>query len=353
IDEYDTPINHAYLTLHRNTTAFDKVLGLFRQFFGEVFKTNPYLAKGFITGILRIAKANIFSDLNNVREYTLLDEEFAASYGFTQAEVDTLLAQVPTQTPAAEIKAWYNGYTLGGEVIYNPWSIMCCLSRKGKLAPYWIDSGGTSLVDSKLLADEMQVDLQKLVAKDVIESPIITQISFDDLKKRSGLLSLLLFSGYLNPVQRLGNAFNAVYHLSIPNQEVQCVYEMRVLEWVSKQLAIDTDRYFSFAHLLAEGKIDAFKDALQQYLHNATSFHQTGEKSVELFYSGFMLGLLSILSTYYSIYSEQEGLKGRSDALLVPKPNHGTEALVLEYKVSPKADQLAAVAERGVSQILQ
>ena len=170
IDEYDAPINDAYLEFKNNPGEFSKVLKLFRGLFGAALKSNPYLARGLITGILRIAKANILSDLNNLREYTLFDKRFASSYGFTEQEVDELLAQVPIVTDWAAIQHWYNGYTFGEEVIYNPWSIMCCLSNEGALDYYWLDSGGTHLVDLALLSDEIQEDLQTLVVGGVYGS---------------------------------------------------------------------------------------------------------------------------------------------------------------------------------------
>ncbi len=164
IDEYDTPINSPYLEFGDKSKDFEDVLKIFRDMFGSALKTNPYLEKGVITGILRVAKANLFSDLNNVREYSLLDEDFSKFYGFTQTEVDDLLTKVPTTTSPEEIKNWYNGYTFGGEIIYNPWSIMQCLASKGKLDHYWLDSGGTSLIDKALLANEMQEDMQQLAS---------------------------------------------------------------------------------------------------------------------------------------------------------------------------------------------
>ncbi len=183
IDEYDTPINSAYIEFGNKPKEFENVLKIFRGMFGSALKTNPYLEKGVITGILRIAKANLFSDLNNVSEYTLLDEDFSKFYGFTKGEVDELLTKVPTKTDPEKIKDWYNGYTFGGEVIYNPWSIMQCLAHKGKLDHYWLDSGGTSLIDKALLSDEMQEDLQNLITGKNITSTIVKQISFADINK--------------------------------------------------------------------------------------------------------------------------------------------------------------------------
>ena len=327
------------------------MLEFFRTLFGAVFKTNPHLKQGLITGILRIAKANLFSDLNNVREYTLLDEPFATCYGFTEEEVATLMDQVPTKTSLEEICHWYNGYTFGGQDVrmYNPWSIMCCLASKGKLAHYWVDSGGMSLLDKALLSDEIQQDLQMLVAGGSLEKPIYKQIRFEDLAKPSGLYSLLLFSGYLNP--KLLDSPQDLYQLSIPNYEVRFIYERRMLDWVSAQLDTDLGGYYTFVTLLTSGKVAAFRDRLQEMLEHSTSFHQVGERRSELFYSGFVLAFMSMLSGRYYIDSEPESGLGRPDALLIPKPNQGHEALVLEYKVAKEAAELERVAQAGLRQM--
>ena len=251
IDEYDAPINDAYLEFKNNPGEFSKVLKLFRGLFGAALKSNPYLARGLITGILRIAKANILSDLNNLREYTLFDKRFASSYGFSQQEVDQLLDQVPIVTDRAAIQHWYNGYTFGEELVYNPWSIMCCLSNKGKLGNYWLDSGGTKLVDLALLSDDIQKDLQTLTSGKSIVSAIVKQISFEVLQNPVGLFSLLLFTGYLNPTA-IPEA-EELYQLSIPNYEVQHIYKQRLLDWVSKRLPIDLGYYHSLARFLQWG----------------------------------------------------------------------------------------------------
>ncbi|WP_342267924.1 AAA family ATPase [Candidatus Tisiphia endosymbiont of Empis tessellata] len=350
IDEYDTPINSSYIKFGDKSEEFEQVLELFRGIFGSSLKTNPYLEKGIITGILRVAKANLFSDLNNVTEYTLLDDDFSKFYGFTQAEVDDLLTKVPLDTNTEQIKDWYNGYTFGGEVIYNPWSIMQCLAHKGKLDYYWLDSGGTGLVDKALLSDEMQEDLQILAAGKSIVSPITKQISFADINKPVGLLSLLLFSGYLNPTVQ--NSEENIYELSAPNREVRYIYKARMLQWVTSQLKIDSSRYYSFISLLAAGKIEEFKERLQELLVNSTSFYQTGEKKAELFYSGFMLGLVNILSPSYIIASEQESGSGRADIIMIPKSSKGDKAIIIEYKIAKNAEDLALVAQMGLKQII-
>ncbi|WP_375331051.1 AAA family ATPase [Candidatus Tisiphia endosymbiont of Oplodontha viridula] len=350
IDEYDTPINSSYIKFGDKSKEFEQVLELFRGMFGSSLKGNSCVEKGVITGILRIAKANLFSDLNNVTEYTLLDDDFSKFYGFTQAEVDDLLTKVPTKTGHEEIKDWYNGYTFGGEIIYNPWSIMQCLAHKGKLDHYWLDSGGTGLIDKVLLSDEMQEDLQSLAAGRSIISPITKQISFADINEPVGLLSLLLFSGYLNPTAKIPE--KNVYELSIPNYEVKYIYETRVLQWVTNQLKIDSSRYYSFVSLLPAGKVEEFKERLQELLVNSTSFYQTGEKKAELFYSGFMLGLVNMLAPSYIIASEQESGRGRADIIMIPKAGREDKAIIIEYKIAKNAEDLFSVAKMGLKQII-
>jgi hypothetical protein len=350
IDEYDTPINSSYIKFGKKSEEFEQVVELFRGIFGSSLKGNTCVEKGVITGILRIAKANLFYDLNNVSEYTLLDDDFSKSYGFTQAEVDDLLTKVPTKTSHEEIKDWYNGYTFGGEVIYNPWSIMQCLAHKGKLDHYWLDSGGTALIDKILLSDEMQEDLQSLAAGRSIISPITKQISFADINEPIGLLSLLLFSGYLDPTAKIPE--KNVYELSIPNYEVKYIYETRVLQWVTDQLKIDSSRYYSFISLLPAGKVEEFKERLQELLVNSTSFYQTGEKKAELFYSGFMLGLVNMLAPSYIIASEQESGRGRADIIMIPKVGREDKAIIIEYKIAKNAEDLLSVAKMGLKQII-
>ncbi|MCC8371863.1 MAG: ATP-binding protein [Rickettsia endosymbiont of Pseudomimeciton antennatum] len=350
VDEYDTPINSAYMKFGNNSEEFEEVLSLFRAIFGNSLKGNDSLQKGIITGILRIAKANLLSDLNNLTECSLLDENFTDIYGFTQAEVDELLTKVPLETNPEEIKNWYNGYNFAGEIIYNPWSIMRCLAQKGKLEHYWIDSGGTDWIDHVLLSDEMQQDIQTLAAGKTITSSITKHISFADINQPEGLFSLLLFSGYLNPAAKIPE--QDIYELYIPNYEVKYIYQKRMLQWVTKQLEIDNSGYYSFVTLLPDGRIEEFKERLQELLLNSTSFHQTGHKKAELFYSGFMLGFVNMLAPNYIISSEQESGDGRPDLMMIPKVDKNDKAMVIEYKIAKSSEDLADIAKAGLQQII-
>ena len=353
IDEYDTPINEIYRASSdkpKESKEFEKVLQLFRSLLGAALKSNPYLARGLLTGILRIAKASLLSELNNLSEHTLLDETFVTSYGFLEQEVEELLDKAQIVSNREEIRRWYNGYHFGGKTLYNPFSIMSCLARKGKLAPYWLESGGTSLIDVAFVSDQIQKDLQTLAAGKSIVSRIRRQVSFEALQSPVGLFSLLLFSGYLNPVA-ISEA-DDLYELSVPNYEVSKIYEQRLLEWVAAKLAIDTSEYDSLARFLAMGQLGAFQNSLEEFLTRSASFLQTGNQRGEIFYSGFMTCLLCCLSCYYQIESEQESGMGRADVVLIPKAAHNKDqAMVIEYKVSHDVSELASQAEAGLRQI--
>ena len=355
IDEYDTPIHSIYLQVaEKNPAQLEKVLKLFRRLFGDVLKSDEYLEKGLITGILRIAKAGLFSGLNNLIECTLLEKPFCSSYGFTEEEVVQLMQQAPTETSLEEIRHWYNGYTFGGQStrMYNPWSIMNCLRNEGGLDHYWMDSGGTSLVDQALLADGIQEDLQTLAAGGAIEMPIMKKISFDYINSSIGLFSLLLFSGYLNPEE--GDAVTRRYKLAVPNFEVQTIYEERLLKWLAQKLRLNDKELFNLMGLLAAGEIEEFEEELRTLLAVAASFFQTGRKNSEVFYNGFMFCLLTTLAPRYIIESERESGAGRADVMLLPKINKGGEqAFVIEYKVSKEAEGLAATAQAGLAQIIE
>lgn len=349
IDEYDTPINNAYIEFNHRTDEFKKVLNLFRGIFGASLKSNPYLEKGLITGICRIAKANLFSDLNNVREYTLLDKKFAKFYGFTQEEVDELLTKIPTITAPKKIKDWYNGYTFGGEIIYNPWSIMLCLSSEGKLDHYWLDSGGTGLIDKSLLSDDIQEELQELLEGKGIIKKLYKQISLLEIEDNPDIFySLLVFAGYLNPSLTNDDEEYPRYKLTIPNREIRNIYVERVIKWVTNKLNIKVSDYDNFIELLTSQQIEKFGQKFSEYLMNSTSYH---DLSKERDYHNLMGGLLAPLSREYIIESNRESGYGRFDHMLIPRANKGDSAIIIEYKLSETSEDLVPTAKIGLNQI--
>ena len=354
IDEYDTPINSAYRYFGKDEAAFESVIALFRGIMKAVFKQETGdqefpIERGVITGILRIAKAELFSGLNNVSEYSLLDENFAKYYGFTQAEVDELLTKVPTHTDPEQVKNWYNGYTFGGEIIYNPWSIMQCLSHKGKLEHYWIDSGGTAFIDKVLVSDEIQGDIQELLEGQGILKKLYKQISLGDIHSNKDIFySLLVFAGYLNPWLANDDEEQPKYRLTIPNKEVRGIYVERVLNWLSKKLNIGSDDYDDFIALLIHQQIDQFGTKLQEYLLHSTSYH---DLSKEKDYHNLMGGLLAPLASKYTIASNKEIGYGRCDHVLIPIVGRGDHAIIIEYKIAKSKEELPALAKAGLEQI--
>ncbi|WP_341757527.1 AAA family ATPase [Candidatus Tisiphia endosymbiont of Ditula angustiorana] len=350
IDEYDTPINSSYIEFGDKSKEFDDVLKIFRGIFGSGLKSNPYVEKGVITGILRIAKANLFSDLNNVSEYTLLDKNFAKFYGFTQAEVDELLTVVPTKTNPEEIKNWYNGYTFGGEIIYNPWSIMQCLAREGELDHYWLDSGGTNIIDKVFVSDEIQEDLTKLLEGEGIVKKLYKQISLTEIEDNQNIFySLLLFTGYLNANLANDNKEDPRYCFTIPNKEVRNIYVERVIKWLTKKLTIKMNEYDNFINLLINEQIDKFGERLQEYLLRSTSYHDLTE---EKDYHNLIGGLLAPLVSQYMIESNKETGYGRCDHILIPIAGLRDNALIIEYKIAKPTENLESIAKTGLKQII-
>ncbi|MFU7501338.1 MAG: AAA family ATPase [Candidatus Tisiphia sp.] len=349
IDEYDTPINSSYIKFGNKPEEFEQVLELFRRMFGSSLKSNPCLEKGVITGILRIAKANLFSDLNNVTEYTLLDKKFAKFYGFTQGEVDELLTEVPLETNPERIKDWYNGYNFGGEIIYNPWSIMQCLAHAGSLDTYWVDSGGLSLVDKAFIDDEIQEELQNLLEGKGIVKKLYKQVSLGEIEDNPNIFfSLLLFAGYLSPSLVDDNAESPRYRLTIPNTELRNIYVERVIKWVTKRLNVKINEYDNFIELLITQQISQFGEKLQEYLLKSTSYH---DMIVERDYHNLIGGLLAPLTVQYVIESNRESGYGRCDHMLVPIVGRGDSAIIVEYKIAKTIENLESVAKEGLNQI--
>ncbi len=354
IDEYDTPINDAYIQFYKNKKdEFDKVIRLFQGIFGAALKTNTSLKKGLVTGILRVAKANIFSGLNNLGEDCLLDKKFAKYYGFTEDEVEELLTKAGLADKLEEIKKWYNGYHVGGETIYNPWSIMQCLSHEGTCGTYWVDSGGTGLLDKVLLSDKIQEELQMLLEDKPLEKEVEKHIAFDEFESNTDVFySLLLFAGYLNAKPENDDYAKQTqiptYFLTIPNLELKNIYRKRVITWITKKFNISGSDYEFFIRLLINNKVDQFMDQLAKCMLSSTSFHDLVS---ERDYHNLMGGLLAPLATRYIVQSNREAGLGRFDHLLIPIWEEYDTAFIFEYKLSKNKESMESDAKAALAQI--
>ncbi|MEO1301359.1 MAG: AAA family ATPase, partial [Bacteroidota bacterium] len=269
IDEYDAPIAHAYLTWKDNVKDASRVFGLFESLLGAALKGNRHLKQGLLTGVFKLCPTTIFaSGLNNICHYTLFNEIFADWYGFTQAEVDELLSKVPIAISPSEIQRWYKGYTFGDQEVYNPWSIMCCLSNGGKLARYWFEREEIQLTSLMTCSKIGQYDLQQLVSGSRFSFHVPNRVDFEDILKFGSSYELLVFGGYLNatPIP------NALYvcHISIPTYEMRHFYEQRLLSWVYEQLQIDAATYDKLVEMLLAGKARPFVESLSEVLSQSS-----------------------------------------------------------------------------------
>ncbi len=364
IDEYDTPLNDWYaLQLARETffdtenTYFKSVLNLFRGILGNALKGNDYLEKGVVTGILRVAKASLFSGLNNFGEDSILDKNYAEHFGFTESEVNTLLHKSKLDKnpeTVLALKSWYNGYNIGGLTIYNPWSIMNCINNDGEFKAYWVGTASTALIEQALILDKFQEEMQILIEGGSVDMIADPKMVFADIKSSpNALYNLLLFSGYLT-ANSIENAKAGMYRcdVRIPNKEVQEVFEVSSMDWIAQKLKLDMNEYNAFLDDLLKGNIDAFTQKLKGYLETSASYFATGPKNAELFYSGFVMGLVSAVSSNYSVEAERESGLGRADLLLIPTPTaRHQNALVLEFKFAKSDENLRLLAQKALEQI--
>ncbi len=341
IDEYDHPIHHA-----REGGFQQEVLGFMRNFMGAALKDNAFLLRAVITGILRIGKESIFSGLNNLGVYTVLERPFAKSFGFTEEEVAKLLHDCDRSTELAQFRDWYNGYRFGNTVIYNPWSILnAAAAPQTPLQAHWINTSGNDLIRELIQADKhVQLhELERLLAGQSARKELDVNVVLRDLTTES-VWSLMLFSGYLT-----AQSYDAASHqaeLCIPNREILLFFQRIVLSWFGSSQKVNR----LMEHLI-EGRMEAFQIELSEVLVTILSYHDTAGKQPERLYHVFILGLLVELRNRFRISSERPAGQGRADVVMLP--NHGKDpGIVLEFKAarSARATEMARAAKGALQQ---
>ena len=352
IDEYDTPIHAAW-----SGGFYRPVVDFFRGFFGAALKGNPHLFKGVMTGILRISKESIFSDLNNLKVKTLLEPEYADCFGFTEAEVQALFARQGMLQHMDEARAWYNGYRFGDCTIYNPWSILNYLDSRDKIPrAFWLNSSSNDLIKEQLTrhAFKMSTDLQALMEGRRIERKVESNISFPQLDTSTDtLLSLLLFSGYLKAEPISGEYSGSRHCLSIPNKEVAEIYQLTFKLWLEAHLGGSSERVTSLVKALLEGDAETLEDQLEFYTLHMLSVLDGKGPEPEALYQGLMLGLCATLEPHHRVRSERESGYGRADLLILPN-RPGLPGAVLELKVAKKQRRtLEQALSEGKAQLEQ
>ena len=328
MDEYDAPIHTGFTHGY-----YEEIIALMKSLMGNTFKDNDYLYKGVITGILRIAKESIFSDLNNPSIFTLLSHSFADKFGFTETEVQDILQYFDLAQDFDKIKEWYDGYLMGNvNHIYNPWSIINYIARHTEgFKPYWVNTSSDDLIKSRIIEKEahyVRKQIEKLIKGESIEAIVDENIVFSDFNERKEILwSLLVFCGYLGIAEELGRK---EYVLKIPNYEIKILFQDIVLEWLDKELQIRYRTLKSMAKSLTNNKIKEFERHFKKIMGDTFSYFDTNTEP-ERVYQAYVLGLLGIMGDDYIIKSNRESGAGRYDILLLPrkKQDYG---IIIEIK---------------------
>lgn len=333
LDEYDTPLQEAYMY-----GFWDELTGFMRGLFNSTFKTNPYLERALLTGITRVSKESIFSDLNNLTVITTTSEQYADCFGFTETEVFDALEKYGMSDRQVEVQTWYDGFSFGNKKdIYNPWSITCFLKEK-KLRPYWANTSSNQLVGKLVREGSAQIKMvmEDLLAGKSFQTEIDEEIIFEQLQRKKGAIwSLFLAGGYLKVVKSEFDVSSGrySYELALTNQEVKMLFEDMVEGWFSDE----TVPYNDFLKAFLAKDLDYMNEYMNRVAEATFSTFDTGrnpsdDTNPERFYHGFVLGLIVELAGKYRVTSNRESGFGRYDVMLEPLEKT-KDAFVLEFKV--------------------
>ena len=365
LDEYDTPMQEAYVHGY-----WEEIVSFIRNLFNSTFKTNPYVERAIMTGITRVSKESIFSDLNNLEVVTATSDKYAENFGFTQEEVSDALKEFDLSGQEEEVKLWYDGFIFGEKTdIYNPWSILNYLDKK-RFSTYWANTSSNSLV-GKLIREgskDVKIIMENLLKGEMLCTKIDEQIVFNQLDHNEyAIWSLLLASGYLKVEEYNMDADRVKdeYKLRLTNNEVKYMFEDMIEGWFKNY----APAYNDFIKALLLGDIDAMNDYMNQVAAETFSNFDTGKKpsvksQPERFYHGFVLGLMVDLRDRYSVTSNRESGFGRYDVMLEPVEGNGKDdAIIIEFKVRrPNKEKdleetvqaaLLQIKEKGYSAVLK
>ena len=345
IDEYDTPVQSGWVHDY-----YDEVIAFTKTLFSGAFKDNKHLSWGFLTGILRIAEESIFSGLNNLRDFSIMDERFSSYFGFTAEEVESLLKEYGGEGKMEEVASWYDGYSFGSNEIYNPWSVMYYIDNDFSPRAYWANTDSNDILRKLLLdsTEEIRDEMQKLMNGDSIITDVSNTIVYPDMNKNpESIWSFLLTAGYLRIKGKAEwHGIDATCQLAIPNRETWSVYAKEInkafLEGVSSSTASKV------RNALLSHDMKGLEMHLQEFLIDSISSFDT---SGELFYQGLILGIASVMNNMYRVTSNRESGTGRYDISLSPQKDPTLPGILIELKVSPTEEHLAELAETALTQI--
>ena len=351
LDEYDTPMQEAYVNGY-----WEEMVSFIRALFNATFKTNPSLERAILTGITRISKESIFSDLNHLKVVTTTSEQYEDCFGFTEEEVFSALDEFGLSDRKGEVKKWYDGFTFGNMTdIYNPWSVLNYLAEK-KVGAYWANTSSNSLAGNLIREGNKNVkqEFETLLRGGSILTAVDEQIVYSQLSlKKDAIWSFLLAAGYLKVVQRefINQPGRYQYRLSLTNREVRSMFGNMILDWFEGA----DDYYNDFIKALLLGDVKAMNRYMNKVALTTFSYFDTGarasEAEPERFYHGFVLGLMVELADRYVLTSNRESGFGRYDVMLEPK-KQSDDAIIIEFKVQEEDEkELADTVQEALRQI--
>jgi len=330
LDEYDTPIQAAWLNDY-----YAEMIDFMRVLLGEGLKGNLHLYKSVLTGIMRVSKEGIFSGLNNVGIYSLLSKNYADKFGFTEAEIEQLVVDFELTEKQEILRDWYNGYMIGGYIIYNPWSIVNFINDRESLPrPYWMNTSDNALIRELIFNSNLNVneDIENLIRGKIIQKRLEENIVFRDLPKDDvSLFSFLFFSGYLKQERLLLIDDDLYGDLKVPNREVRIFYKNIVKSWLNDSPSSNL-LVTKLLKALLKRDIRLFERLFSNFVRDTLSYFDTNKKTVEAVYQAFLLGMLVNLMPDYQVESNQESGYGRYDIALIPKDTTRL-GIIMELKV--------------------
>ena len=338
IDEYDSSLVSAYINGY-----YKKAKDFFKTFYSTVLKDNNYLQMGVLTGIIRVIKAGIFSDLNNLRTYTILSDDYTDSYGLTEEEVEKSLNDYGIGQEISKVKDWYDGYKFGDSEVYNPWSILNFLQDK-ELRAYWVDTSGNDLINNVLKMKNKNIitALERLFNGEGLRQNLSGTSDLSKILSNDEIWELLLFSGYLTIEEKIDQDN---YILRLPNKEVKSLFRKTFIE---TYIARGSKLSFLMESLV-ENKIEDYEENLQEILLTSVSYNDT-KKGNEAFYHGLIMGMgLYLEGEYITKLNIESGL-GRYDFLIEPK-NKSKRAFIMEFKSTDSVEKLEEVSKEALKQI--
>ncbi len=348
IDEYDSPLHAAF-----DKGYYSSSISFFRSFLSAALKDNPHLAKGVLTGILRVAKESIFSGLNNLAVFTILNPHFSTAFGFTEEEIHELLQKADLLPMFAGVQTWYNGYLFGETTIYNPWSILRYLDNPiYGLRPYWVATASNTLIKNALFhrSNHVQSQIEILLQGGCIEKRLDESIVMQDIPTSDvALWNFLLFSGYLKVKEQFQKGDDFFASLCIPNREVMTDFRSMTQRWFAELVRPSEDISIFFQSLL-EGDVERVQSRLQDIVLKSLSYHDLAGEAA---YHTFILGILANLSADYDVLSNREAGFGRYDVILRPK-SQGYPGVLFEIKVfrkEPQEVEVVKTLEQALAQI--